>query len=364
VASIHYFDTIILGWWSAGLFASIFLPAQMSVAILDKSNKLWTKLLLSWWERCNVTNIDIDPTRDYVGQNLKALPGIFHAFDNQDMIEFLASHGIETIVEDRGRVLLKSGKAKQLRDLLVNLATEHGVEFFLGETVTKVKHNDWIFTLTTDKEIFQTKNLIVATGGKSYPQVGATGLGYELAEQFGIGLVAPRVALCGIQTIEDVSELAGSPLQWTLRVFAGQKMLYQQTWSLLFTHRWLSGPVAFDASLWISQALQSGKQDFNIQIDVDVEHTSKKIFRFFPLLAKTASLSFGFQSLRPWEEAKVSSWWVALDQLDKCFQSKNVPWLYFIGEVLDVTGRSGWYNLQWAWSSAYVCATAGMQSRV
>ena len=85
-----------------------------------------------------MTNIDLDPMRDYVGENLKALPGIFHAFNNQDMIDFLASHGIETIVEDRGRVLLKSGKAKQLRDLLVQLATERGVDFSLGQNITKV----------------------------------------------------------------------------------------------------------------------------------------------------------------------------------------------------------------------------------
>jgi len=89
-----------------------------------------------------VTNINLDPMRDYVGENLKALPGIFHAFSNQDMIDFLASHGIETMVEDRGRVLLKSGKAKQLRDLLVNLATDNGVEFFLEQTITKVEHHE------------------------------------------------------------------------------------------------------------------------------------------------------------------------------------------------------------------------------
>ena len=80
-----------------------------------------------------MTNNDLNPSRDYIGENLKALPGIFHAFNNQDMIDFLASHGVETIVEDRGRVLLKSGKAKQLRDLLVNLATDNGVDFFLGQ---------------------------------------------------------------------------------------------------------------------------------------------------------------------------------------------------------------------------------------
>ena len=89
-----------------------------------------------------MTNNDLDLTRDYIGENIKRLPSIFHVFNNHDMIDFLASHGIETIVEDRGRVLLKSGKAKQLRDLLVNLATAHGVEFFLEQNIVKVEHTD------------------------------------------------------------------------------------------------------------------------------------------------------------------------------------------------------------------------------
>ena len=294
--------------------------------------------------------------RDYVGENLKALPGIFHAFNNQDMIEFLASHGIETIVEDRGRVLLKSGKAKQLRDLLVQLATEHGVDFFLGQNILKVEHIDWIFTITTDKEIFQTKNLIVATWWKSYPQVGATGLGYELAEQFGVCFVAPRAALCGMETSENVAELAGSPAQWKLTLLDGKKIIYSASWPLLFTHRWLSGPVVFDASLRAADFLRDQQKEVTIQLDLNLEHTSKKIFRFFPSLEKDTKLSFTLKSLRPREESKVSVWGVSLKELDRYFQVKTIPGLYFIGEILDVTGRSGWYNLQRAWSSAFLCA--------
>lgn len=367
----HYYDSIILGGGSAGLFASIFLPGNKishrsgppsfkqrgnSICIIDRADKLWTKLLLSWWERCNVTNSDLHPTRDYIGENIKALPSIFHVFNNHDMIDFLASHGIETIVEDRGRVLLKSGKAKQLRDLLVQLSAERGTDVFLGQSVVKVEHTDWIFTITTDKEIFQAKNLIVATGGKSYPQVGATAIGYELAEQFGVRFVAPRPALCGMETMENVAELAGSPAQWRLRLLDGKKVLYDAFWPLLFTHWWLSGPVVFDVSLRAANALRDTEKSLTIHLDFDLEHTSKKILRFFPSLAKDSKLSFALKCLRPWEEAKVSVWWVSLKELDPYFQVKSFPGLYFIGEILDVTGRSWWYNLQWAWSSAYLCS--------
>ncbi len=349
-----------MGWWSAWLFASVFLPKEKKVCIIDKADKLWTKLLLSWGERCNVTNIDLHPTRDYVGENLKALPGIFHAFNNHDMIEFLASHSVETIVEDRGRVLLKSGKAKELRDLLVQLATERGVDFFLGQSIVKVEHNEWIFTVTTDKEVFQTKHLIVAVGWKSYPQVGATAIWYELAEQFDVRFVAPRAALCGMETSESVAELTGSPAQWTLKVLDGKKILYEASWPLLFTHRWLSGPVVFDASLRAANFLRDHQTDVTIQLDLDLEHTSKKVIRFFPSLEKENKLSFGLKWLRPREESKVSEWWVSLQALDKYFQVKAIPGLYFIGEILDVTWRSWWYNLQRAWSSGYCCAKGFM----
>ena len=377
------FDIIILGWWSAGLFASVFLPKDKKICIIDKADKLWTKLLLSWGERCNVTNNDLNPSRDYVGENIKALPGIFHAFGNQDMIDFLAFHGIETIVEDRGRVLLKSGKAKQLRDLLVDLATENGVEFFLEQNIIKVSchpewnegynwgeldsslHSEWQmiwgwqeyrFEITTNNETFYAKNFIVAAGGKSYPQVGATAIGYELAEQFSVRFVAPRAALCGMETNENVAELAGSPAQWTLSLLDGKKIIYEASWPLLFTHWWLSGPVVFDASLRAASFLSEYKKDVMIQLDLDLEHSSKKIFRFFPSLVKDTRLLFGLKSLRPREESKVTWWGVSLQALDKYFQVKAVPWLYFIGEILDVTGRSGWYNLQRAWSTSYICA--------
>ena len=137
-----------------------------------------------------------------------------------------------------------------------------------------------------------------------------------------------------------------------------KKIIYEASWPLLFTHRWLSGPVVFDASLRAASFLAEHKKDVTIQLDLDLEHTSKKVIRFFPSLEKDTKLQFGLKQLRPREEAKVTWGGVSLQALDKYFQVKTVPSLYFIGEILDITGRSGWYNLQRAWSSAYCCAKA------
>ena len=148
------------------------------------------------------------------------------------MINFLTEHGIETIEEDRGRVLLKSGKARQLRDLLVQLSQERGVVFHMNQNIVQIIPIDeeaYRYQIVTEQETFLSKNMIVATGGKSYPQVGATALGYDIAGQFALRYVAPRPALCGMETVEDVLSLAGSPTQGMLTVFADKKIIYQNS---------------------------------------------------------------------------------------------------------------------------------------
>ena len=119
-----FYDTIIIGGGASGLFASIFLPKEMKELILEKNDSCGVKVLLSGWQRCNVTNMDIDFERNYVWHNIKSLPGVFHVFDNQDMIQFLNDNWIETVVEDNGRVILKSGKSKHLLELLLKLSNE------------------------------------------------------------------------------------------------------------------------------------------------------------------------------------------------------------------------------------------------
>lgn len=351
VSDSHY-DIVILGGWASGLFCSVFLPKEMKKCILERSDRVWTKLLLSGWERCNLTNISVSPA-DYVGQNTKRLPSVFHAFSNEDMIRYLHEYGIETQVEATGKVYLKTGKAKQLRDFLLQQAEANATDIFFQQDVVRVTYfpdETYRFLISTKDATYHTKNLIVATGGKSFPQVGATGIGYELAEQFGLQLVAPRRALCGIETIEDLSALAGNTLDATIEILSWNKVVYQKQWSLLFTHWWISGPVVFDATLFLT------KPDMKIRITFAMQTTNVKVSRFFHLSEKNNYITLWYKDLRPREEAKVTCGGVALDDLDQSFQSKKTPWLYFIGEVLDITGRSWWYNLQRVWSSSYVCA--------
>jgi len=388
------YDVIIIGWWASGLFASIFLPQrnflnsssaaldkgdvklpsevlasslpkEMKKLILEKNDKCGAKLLLSGGERCNVSNNDINPDRDYVGQNIKSLHSVFHAFSNQDMIDFLTQHGIETVVEDNGRVILKSWKAKQLLDLLMKLAIENGVEIKNSVEIKEIASlcsqwpDEWneTFKITTNSWEFFCKKLIIATWGKSFPQVGATWFAYELAKQFGIDCIQPYQCLCGIETVQDMSGVTWNSALVQMQIRNDKKKcLYDQKGSVLFTHRWISGPVVFNSTLRLWNDSWIVSTNNKIKIIFDMENLNKKLINFFHLDAKNSVVELDMKWLRPWEEAKVSGGGVILSELKSNFESKKIPGLYFIGEACDVVGKTWWYNLQWARSSANVCS--------
>ena len=190
-------DVIIIGWWASGLFCSLFLPKELKKCIIEKTDTLGSKVLLSWGERCNLTNIHLDPEMHYVGQSLKSLPSLFHNFGPEDMISYLNDHGIETKIEENWRVLLKSWKARQLVEFLVDESKNNETDFLLSHEVisitTAVSHN---FVVTTSAGVYIAKQVIVATWGMTYPQVGASPFAYEMAEQLWLMLSKPHGALC------------------------------------------------------------------------------------------------------------------------------------------------------------------------
>ena len=346
------YDVVIIGWGASWLFCSLFLPKERKKCIIEKTDNLWTKVLLSGGERCNLTNINLDPELHYIGQSLKSLPSLFHTFWPEDMISFLHEHAINTKVEENGRVFLKSGKSKQLVKFLVEESKKNETEcLLLCEVLSIIKSDEHIFVVTTSAGVFSAKNVIVATWGMTYPQIGATPFAYEIAEQLWLSLSTPHPALCGIETKEDFSLLAGNTVQALLTLYRENKVVYSAKWSLLFTHTGISGPVVFDATLYIDDVSK-----YSLQIDFDLSWTSKKVIQQLKLVEGDTIRDFHIKSLKSLQEAKVSVWGILLKDLDQGFQSKKIPWLYFIGESLDITGKTWWYNLQRAWTSAYVCA--------
>jgi len=311
------------------------------------------------------------------------LPSVFHKFSNQDMINWLNENGIGTVEENSWRIVLKSGKSRDLLDLLIKKSNENQVEIFNWIEIQKIerlnlvetthgasnmkissseysedplstKRESWLwkFKITTNKWIFETRNLIIATGWKSFPQVWATGFGYEIAKKFGIKVIQPYRWLCGIETVEDIKELAWNTIEVNAQIIDWKKVIYEEFWSVLFTHRWISGPVIFNSAIAIWN-----KSGSKIKLNFDIEKVSKKIIRFWNLNEKNNEVILNVKSIRPREEAKVTWWGVNLDEIKNNFEVKKIPWLYFVGEILDITGRTGGYNLQWARSSGYVCGS-------
>lgn len=346
------YDVVIVWWGASGLFCSLFLPKERKKAIIEKTGVLWTKLLLSGGGRCNLTNISPHLPSKYVGQFLKSLPSLFHTFSPEDMISFLHDNGIETKVEENGRVLLKSGKAKQLVEFFIEESKKNYTEHLLNHEVYAITTaNNPNFILTTSAWVYLTKRVIVATWGMTYPQIGASPFAYDFAAQLGLSLSEPHPALCGIDTQEIIEALAGNTVQATMKLFCNNNVVYDAKWSLLFTHTWVSGPVVFDATLYIDDISK-----YFFQLDFDLAGTSKKVIQYFKLVEGDTVRNFTIKSLKSIEEAKVSVWGILLSDLDQGFQSKKIPWLYFIGESLDITGKTWGYNLQWAWTSGYCCA--------
>ena len=197
--------------------------------------------MLSGGERCNVTNIDITPEDDYFGENTKAIHSLLSRFSNYDMIDWVEKHGIRTCIEDRGRVILESGKSKDLLDLLTRESTKNNTEIEMRCNIVKIEKTDDIFLVhLINGGIVQGKNLVIATGGKSFSHVGTDGFGYRVAKEFGIEITDPYRGLCGMVTQEDLSELSGSTLDITLSLYDDKKLVYTEEGSFLFTHTGLS----------------------------------------------------------------------------------------------------------------------------
>ena len=291
--------------------------------------------------------MDIDFERDYVWKNTKALPSVFHAFDNNDMVKFLSDHGIETVVEKNGRVMLRSGKAKHLLDLLLKLSLENGVEIQNNAIVESVDSIDDGFNVLIEDGEYACKRVIVSTWGKSYPQVGATWFVYDIANKFSIEYIDPYPCLCGMETLQDMSPVTGNSVELRIQLLQWKKCVYDQEWSVLFTHWWISGPLVFDSTLRVWKS-----KDIQIKLLFDLGKTNKKLITFFGLDEKNPIVELDMKRIRPREEAKVMWGGVVMSSLKK-FESKEVPGLYFVGEACDITGRTWGYNLQWARSSWY-----------
>ena len=384
-------EVLVLGAGAAGMICAIEAARRgRRVLVLDHARAAGEKIRISGGGRCNFTNLTVAPER-FLSVNPRFALSALNRFTPQDFIARVNRAGIAWHEKTLGQ-LFCDGSAKEIIAMLLHDMAEAGAALRLGVTVRSVSR-DGAFRVDTDQGLIVADRLVVATGGKSIPKMGATGLGYQIAESFGLPLVPTRPGLVPLtfagQDLAAAVHMAG--LSVTARVSHGKTGF---TEGLLFTHRGLSGPSVLQiSSYWregdmitvdlahgqavlaaLKQARgQAGRQSL---LRALARHVPEKLAATIldrlgiggnladqgnavleRVAAQVQAWQVQPQGSEGYRTAEVTLGGVDTDALDaRTMQARAVPGLYFIGEVVDVTGWLGGYNFQWAWSSGWAAA--------
>lgn len=386
------FDLIVIGAGAAGLMcAGTAASYGASVLLLDHADKPGKKILISGGGRCNFTNLHTTAA-NYLSENPHFCKSALARFSPYDFIERVEKAEIAYHEREHGQ-LFCDHSASQIVEMLMQPCRNGGVKLQLHCSILKIKKTD-IFELQTDQGLFQARSLVIATGGLSIPKMGATPFGFKVAEQFGLKVVPTAAGLAPFTFTgnekSSLKSLAG--ISVNVSVHCRSKTF---TEAMLFTHRGLSGPAMLQiSSYWQpgdaiiidllpgvdSHALLIARRQSRPQAQLATILAEKLPKRLVQLLITdyiddcrmrqlnektiaTLSAQLHNWTLKPngtegYRTAEVTVGGVDTAELSsKTMQAQKVPGLYFIGEVVDVTGHLGGFNFQWAWSSGY---TAGM----
>ena len=401
--------TIVIGGGPAGLISAYFRAVRGErVFLIEKNEKLGKKLYITGKGRCNVTNdCDVDEFLSNVVTNAKFLNGAIRRFPPEKFMEFLSAK--TKLKTERGnRVFPLSDKASDVTKCLCAYAEEAGAEIKLNEKVLAINASDGkVVFVVTDKATYLCDNVIVCTGGLSYPSTGSTGDGYTFAKSLGHTIIPPVAALSGLNLKGDFyKNLQGLSLKNIgVSVFNGKKKIYSDFGEMLFTHFGVSGPTIISASSFINRV---NLNDVYISLDLKPalteEQLDARVLRDFekyknkaiknslddllpkamiPVIIKTAGVNGDIKnselkaenrrkiiatikdfrmypySLRDLNEAIVTSGGVSVKEIDpKTMESKLVKGLFFAGEVIDADALTGGFNITIAACTAYSAGNA------
>ncbi len=401
-------QVVVVGGGPAGMMAAIAASKNNKVILIEKNNKLGKKLFITGKGRCNVTNNkDISEFFDYIPSNPHFLYSALYTFTNEDTIKFFNERGVELKVERGDRVFPNSDKSSDIIKAFEKTLMEKNIEIKLGIAVKelKVENNKITSVILDNDDYIECDNVILATGGASYPQTGSNGDGFRFCKSLGHNVVSIKPSLVPIEIneawVKDLQGLSLRNVQLTL-LDKNNKIIFKEQGEMLFTHFGISGPLCLSASslikpgekykivLNIKPALSEKELDLRIQKDFlkynnkDFKNALNDLFpqKLIPIMINLSkipenqkvnsitkeqrkfflnlisNLTMDVRGLRSIEEAIVTSGGIDTKEIDpSTMKSKVVSNLSFAGEVIDVDAYTGGYNVQIAISTGFIAGS-------
>jgi predicted Rossmann fold flavoprotein len=403
-----FHDILVIGGGAAGIAAAIASTDMgKDTAIIEGSDRIGKKLLATGNGRCNISNIDLSPDR-YHSENPSFPRNILNRFGYAETVDFFSLLGLPLTTLEGGKVYPMSLQASSVLDIFRLALDERGIPVYLDSKVKEIKTSKEGFTvLTTSGEVFKCSRLIICCGGKSFPVSGSDGSGFTLAKQFGHRIVRPIPSLVQLKLKYDsLKAVSGVKFDGYATIVTAENECSREFGEILFTDYGISGPPVLQLSRRASFALSKGIA-VRIAVDMMPEMSMPQLEEFLenhlatfsyrsvmnaligvvnkkliPVILKEAGIrdihkpcfeltviekkklygilkswSFEVYDTNSFKNAQVTAGGVDTKEVDPdTLESKIIPNLYFAGEVLDVDGDCGGFNLQWAWSSGYTAA--------
>jgi predicted Rossmann fold flavoprotein len=410
------YDLAIIGAGPAGMMAALRASeCGARVVLLEKKHMPGIKLLMTGKERCNITNDEADVRKfaEHYGKNGKFMLNALYHFGVKETIDFFHSNNLKTKVERGGRIFPESDKAKDVHGLFLRLINKRGITLLTNCRIKKIsRKQNVIEKIVLDNAEITARNYLISTGGRSYPLTGSTGEGYKWAGQMGHTIVKPGPALTPVLVQEPwVKELEGLSLKNVrISVYQNNKKQDERFGEALFTGSGMSGPVILDMSKAIGKLLVNGPVDLFIDFKpaLDFDMLDKRILRdleghknksirnmlpellpkkLIPVILKLTGIDpekkgnsvtkderkklrtllkqfpLTIKGLLGFDKAIITTGGITLKEIDpKTMRSRIINNLYFAGEVLDLDGPTGGYNLQVCWSTGYLAGESAARS--
>lgn len=400
------FDVAIIGAGPAGISAAIFAAEKgKKVVLLEKNSQIGRKILATGNGRCNITNRNIEVDR-YHSTDQNFVAEILKKFNQTETMEFFESLGLILKEEDRGRVFPRTNQASSVVSALNHKLIESNVHILTDFVVKEVEKSSFWDLTSADGRVIRASKLIIATGGKAAHHLGSSGDGLYWAKKLGHTVSPIYAALVPVETAEEwPAEVQGIKVEANVKVMFDDKEVSNRSGDLLFTHFGVSGPAVMSQAGKIAPLLEKGPVLLSIDIfpEINEDKLNQKLTDIFansgakavknallgvapanllPVILRNAivdpdkkaaeiskeerkkiidnikSMKLSVKKIRPLREAQVTSGGVELSEVNpETLESRIISELYFAGEILNVDGDSGGFNLQWAWSSGFVAGS-------